>query len=702
MTRRFLIALLCLVLAAVVVHAENTRGFNAASVETDPDTGDLVGTGNARLTYEGGVLTADQIRYNVDKQIATARGHVALTREAQRLLADEIIYNLSDKTYKVTRLRLGQFPLYVSGDQVTSSAKEIVVNNAHLSYHEPGFLVPTLAAEKLTVIPGDKIRADHASLGLGSTPIIPFHHLDQSVNDPLFSHMSAKVGFRKSLGAFADIGLHLPVAPGVKAGGDVGFYSDRGLLFGPSGTYKLNNGDQQDIGSLTTGYINDHGEKETDVLNRSIHDNRGFLQWDHERTYLSENTTIISELNYWSDSGVVRDFRPSEFFPVQQPDSFVDVTAARANTVSSLFLRVQLNTYYHVQQRLPEFRFDLLPTTIGNGFYERFNASAASLRERQFSIDTGVWTTAPTVKSNRLDAFYALSRPIVPREWLVIDPVAGGRITHYLDAIDGKSTYTRALGEIGVDASLRASGTYNYKNERWGIDGIRHLVTPKLSYRYIPSADKGQRYIPVIDNHVFDTSLPTLELGDQRSIDDLSATNTLRIGLDNTFQTRDKTYGSRDLLTLNIAQDFRFHRQPDVKDSSEVHTGVSFMPATWMEFDVYNSFTPQNFTGRELNTRFAIHDGTVWSLSISNHYLNLDQNQIEEYIGEGRYRFNEVYQAVARLHYDARKSRFNERSIALRQNIDNIWSVQYGVSYYEGRKRESNFGFSLEIRLTGF
>ena len=118
-----------------------------------------------------------------------------------------------------------------------------------------------------------------------------------------------------------------------------------------------------------------------------------------------------------------------------------------------------------------------------------------------------------------------------------------------------------------------------------------------------------------------------------------------------------------------------------------------------MQFDVYNSFAPQNLTLRELNTRFAIHDGAVWSLSLSNHYL---QHQIDEYITEGRYRINEVYQTVARLHYDARKNRFNERSIALRQNLDNVWTVQYGVSLYECRSRESNFGFSIEVRLAGF
>jgi LPS-assembly protein len=698
-TRRFLTALFLLALATAFAHASSLPELSAASTDTDPATGDQVFKGNARLDYDGAVLFGDQIRYNVEKQTATARGHVSLTKGVQRLLADEIIYRLADKTYTVNRLRFGQYPLYASGDQVSGTPAGMELHHASLAYHEPGFFVPTLTAGKLTVIPGDRIVAEQAWLGFGATTAIPFHRLDQSVNDPLISHMTAKIGYSKSLGAFADLGLHLPVAPGVKFGGDAGFYTARGLLLGPSGTYDVTSPDQEDIGSLKTGYINDHGDKKTDILDRPIHDNRGFIQWEHERTYLSQNVTVINELNYWSDSSVVRDFRGNEFYPVQQPDSFIDATATRTNTVTSLFIRAQPNTYYHVQQRLPEFNFALLPTAIGNGFYERFDASAVALRERQFSLDNDVLTTAPTIKSNRLDAFYSLSRPIVPREWLVIDPVAGARVTHYLDAVDGKSTYTRVLGEVGADASLRASAVYDYKNEAWGIDGIRHLITPKLSYRYIPSADKGKPYIPQIDDRVFDTSLPPLELGDQRNIDDLSATNTLRLGLDNTFQTRDKTYGSRDLLTLNIAQDFRFHRVAGVKDSSEIHTGVSFMPANWMQFDVYNSFAPQTFTARELNTRFAIHDGAVWSLSLSNQYL---QHQIDEYTTEGRYRINEVYQVIGRLTYDGRKSRFNERTIGLRQNINNLWTVQYNVHTYAGNTREGNFGFSVEVRLAGF
>jgi len=714
--RRFLPILFCLSLATAVAQTQNMRGFNAASVATDPQTGDMVGTGNARLEYEGLLLTADEIRFNSNDQVATARGHVVLTvdsslsfasasgreiapKGAKRLLADEIVYRIKEKSFHGTRLRLGEYPLYISGGQIDGLSNDIVLNNATLFYHEPGPFSPTLTAEKIRIIASDKVVADKARLGIGSTSIIPFHSITQTVNDPIISHMTAKIGYKKSLGAFADLGLHLPISPGVKFGGDVGLYTARGLLFGPSGTYNMVENDHQVIGSLKTGYISDHGDKQTDILNRPIHSNRGFVQWQDEHTSLTHNTSMVTQLNYWSDSGITRDFRPNEFYPVQQPDSFVDINTTRDNDVSSLFFRVQPNTYYHVQQRLPELRSDHLPTVIGNNFYSRGSFSLAALREREFTMNgDGTYTTAPTVKSNRLDWVYSLSRPIVPRDWLVIDPVAAGRFTQYFDAVNGKSSYSRFLGELGVDASLRGSGVYNYKNEQWDIDGIRHLITPKLSYRYIPAADKGQRYIPQIDDRVFDTALPTLELADQRNIDDLSPTNVIRLGIDNTFQTRDKTYGSRDLLTLNIAGDYRFHRNPGEKDVSSIHTGFSLTPVRWMRFDVYNSFSPQDYTTRELNTGLTVLDGSIWSLSLSNHYL---QHQIDEYITEGRYRLNEAFQAVARLHYDARKNRFNERSVALRQNLDNIWTIQYGVNYYEGRKRESNFGFSVEVRLVG-
>ena len=51
----------------------------------------------------------------------------------------------------------------------------------------------------------------------------------------------------------------------------------------------------------------------------------------------------------------------------------------------------------------------------------------------------------------------------------------------------------------GIEAALRASGTFDYRNPTWKIDGLRHLMTPRLSYRSIPGAERGRAWIPRID-----------------------------------------------------------------------------------------------------------------------------------------------------------------------------------------------------------
>ena len=228
---------------------------------------------------------------------------------------------------------------------------------------------------------------------------------------------------------------------------------------------------------------------------------------------------------------------------------------------------------------------------------------------------------------------------------------------------------------------------------------MRHLLTPRMTYRYIPEAGKGAGHIAAIDRRTFATYLPPLGLGDQRNLDGLTATNTLRFGFDNTLQTRDPVYGSRDLLTLNLANDFRFRRAPGERDVSAVHTELSLAPAAWVSIDLYQSFAPQNFTLREFNSGITLRDGAVWSARFSNNFL---RGEIQDYQLDARVRLNETYDALTRLHYDARKRRFNEQAYGLSQNLGNTWLVSYIISLYSGPRRESHFGLNVQIQARGF
>jgi LPS-assembly protein len=279
--------------------------------------------------------------------------------------------------------------------------------------------------------------------------------------------------------------------------------------------------------------------------------------------------------------------------------------------------------------------------------------------------------------------------------------MAGARVTHYADTVGAVTAggYTRTLGEVGFDTALRASGTFDYQNAQWDINGLRHLFTPRLSYRYIPEADRGRARIPQIDRQTFSTYLPPLGLGETRNIDALRATNTLRLAFDNTLQTRDATYGSRDLLTLNVATDFRFKRAPGERDVSVVQTEAAFAPAHWLQVDAFSQLIPQTAKVQEFNSGVTLHDGNAWSLRFSNNFL---RGEIQDYHIDGQARLNERFDALARLSYDARTRRFNEQAYGLVQNLDHAWRVSYVVSVYSGPRRESHFGLNVQIEALGF
>jgi LPS-assembly protein len=733
---RRLALLTAVALAASLAHAQD-RDLNISSdlSTTDVKTNEQVLTGHARVTDGITLLTADEIRVSVPKgEILTAIGNVVYTKEDGRLLADRLTLDRSKQTFSAQKVRFGAFPYYAEAESAEGSFKEITFLKATVSYGEPGRWQPTARADKVIYAPHQRLRTENGMAGIGSAQPVPFPKFQQDLkqNQSLLSLASFNGGYRSSLGAFVEAGIHLPASERFRVGGDLGIYSNRGILFGPGGSY--GGGEDSTVnGYFRSGYINDHGEKKTDVLGFPVPEDRGYIEWQHQQK-LGEHFELTAQLNYWSDSEILRDFRPRAFYPVQTPDNFVEAVYTGKNYFISAFGRFQPNNFNLVQERLPEIRFDLLPTTIGNGFVERFNASFAILRERvpsempygygyalrseQIAYAYGL-TPSTTLsnpysyyrpyvwlpqKSNRLDAYYSISRPFKKDDWFSFTPILGGRVTSYLD--DSLSSlgreWTRTLGEVGFDAALSMSGTFDYKNEQWKINGLRHLFSPKLSYR---SINGDTLPIPLsttyaIDRSAFSTYLQPLGLGDRRNIDDLQATNVLRVGFDNTLQTRDENYGSRDLLTLNVAGDFFIDKRRYARGSTSlIHTELAAAPTRWLSLNIYENFDPNRIKLQEFNSGLTLHDADAWSVRFSNNYL---RTQINDFQLDGRFRINETYEALTRLHYDVRKRRFNEQAYGVTQNLGNTWLVSYIVTLYSGPRRESHFGLNVQIAARAF
>jgi len=361
-----------------------------------------------------------------------------------------------------------------------------------------------------------------------------------------------------------------------------------------------------------------------------------------------------------------------------------------------------------VQRRLPEIRFDGLPVEAGAGIYHRVNASIAVLE------DTSLKAPINTVNQvDRFDTYYGLTRPFTPSEWFAIKPVAGGRFTYYDQAQAPRSDYARGLAEAGFDAELQASSTYDYKNERWDIDGLRHVVKPYVSYRAIGNADQGSyTAIPAIDRTVFATGLQPLGLADRRDIDTLSKTNTLRLGVNNVVQTRDSTYASRNLAELDVSGDWRFDRTTGQDSFSAIQGQLTLIPAKWFSYDVYTNISPNDLTIEEINTGLTFKDAGVWSVRVGTNFLESStpssaslantKGGIGEYTLDTHYFINEVYEAILRLRYDELGGRFTYKAITLRQNIRNLWFINYELAFSEGDSRNGSTSIKVSVELANF
>jgi len=688
-TRRLALALaLALAVPRAFALVPGLPDTYADHVEGDLDTGIWTGRGNAWIKDGIVLVTADQIRYSEKTETVTADGRVTFTQGDRRLLADHLTYRRIDAYFTATNVRVGRYPFYIQGATAEGNRTQVVVHHARVTYGEPGPWQPTVRADTIIFEPGHYLRFLSSMVGVGSKDFFPIPRFNQNFGQAsALALLTFDVGYRSNLGGTLDIGFHPTVFPGAQLGGDLGIFTAHGVMLGPSGTYKSADGSDDLAGSLQSGYIHDFGNRFNDILGNPIQPNRAFVEWTH-RDQVTDNLSVDADVNYWSDSYVTRDFRLKDFDTVEMPDNYVESVYTGDDYFASVFTRFRPNSFAPVQERLPELSFDLAPTAIGGGFYERVETSAVSLAE---------WPPGgggQELASDRLDAFYSIERPINLTDWMTFTPVAGARITNYADTVGAAEPggYTRTLGEVGFDALMRSSGTFGYENPIWDIDGLRHLLTPHLNYRYIPDGNAGAQYIPDIDAQTFNTYLPPLDLGDLRSIDQLNSVNTLRVGVDNTLQTRDKTYGSRDLVTFDVDEDFNFTRSPGEPDVSDLHTKFAITPAPWLIYDVESIVAPKSMSLREYDSGLTIHDGDAWYLDLTSAFL---RHEDDDYNLDYRLRLTEVYQAVVAIEYGARQFRFNAIETGLVQNLANTWSIRYLVSWT--RLNREGGGFSIAL-----
>jgi len=673
----------------------------------DEDTAIMHATTNAKISDSNFEIDAQEIQFAQKTNTAKLLNDVRMTQERLRLVTNQADVNIKDTAFDATDVRLGSYPMFVAAKNLKANRNLVELKDASLYINEPAFASISANASEISYnSETDRLEMEDIVFKVGKVPFLylPSYGQDGLATPPFYFEL--QYGYNGDFGFFGRHDIYYNAFDEASIGMLFDFYTERSVLFGPATDYRYAGANTTLRGSLRTGYIYDTGDAEqldVDVLDRAITNrNRGFVDWRHKQTVF-EDLELTGVVNWWRDSETLRDFRPRDFYKNQVPDNFVEAVYYGDIYQASVFTRFAPNDWVQTQERLPEARFYMQPNDILNlGIYQNFYADLAYLREDD------ILGYSDTLTSTRADAYYGLQMPIAATKWLTISPVIGARVTYYNDSATSEDQYVRMLGQIGFDAQMNIWGTYDIKSETLDLDGLRHNLRPVMMYRYIPSASQGQNRIPQIDRDVF-TAYPTmLDLGMMRSTDELYDINTLRVGIENVFMTRNEGYGSRRIADLNFYQDFNFEKRPmratpyaNYKENffSDFYAGGNLYPAKWLALGLYSRIDPSNGHINEIDTYVRLFDADAASLWLGTAYMD---GQISQYWARVDYKLTENYRLRARWAYDARLSLFSEQIYSLWTRLGNSWSIEYMIAMRSGSNRENGFSCGVRVGLITF
>lgn len=699
---------------AGVAEAELRPELKADESNFDVATGDFIATGHAQVTYGDIVLTASEIRLNQKTFLAKAKGNVVITGKGMRLVGSEGSFNLRKRTVEFGDFRVGAPPWFASADKAEGTLDNLTLTNPRVYMGEPAKTSPTLRASSGSLLNQKTAKLDNPVVALGDGFGIPLPDLQRNfVDSGLRGRI--KAGYSGDLGLFLRPEVKTPLNETISFVGGVEAYTRRGVMVAPGADYAGATENGTYTGAIRSGWIHDLGGAERrgiDILGRPIDQDRGLALWTHQQEW-GNQSYLVSHLAWWSDSEVTRDYRWETYRSLPQPDSWAEFGNKVGNSgLFSVFIRTRADEFQPVVQRLPEIRYDLLPTQLGEtGIVQKGFLSGAYLRR---TYNDPIFYSALgdgfTQESARLDGYYGLEKTFTLSEWASLTPLTGARYTYdtptgdQRDLVPGsRNSYTRALGVVGADLRLKAYGTFDVKNEVWGVNGLRHLVEPIVSYRYYGGANS----LPLrpTGSGIEETPLglfeSEMELDRMRDTDTVANGHVVRAGVRNALQTRSTTGGSRDLAVLYVGQEYQPSQAGDEAylPWNSLFAEARLLPASFLEVGWSTRYSNAGGTFVMSNPYLTLKDGRRWRLTLANHYL---ADLYNDYVLRGEVNLNEAWSTGLRLRYDERGERWRDQTYFLRQTLDNTWRVEYRVTRSEGDAREDSFGFGVTVDLLTF
>jgi hypothetical protein len=199
-----------------------------------------------------------------------------------------------------------------------------------------------------------------------------------------------------------------------------------------------------------------------------------------------------------------------------------------------------------------------------------------------------------------------------------LSPFVMNEETYYNKDANGKSNPPRTVFYAGADTSTKFYRLYNLKSNFLNLDinGLRHVITPTLSYVY--------------------THAPTIRSSQLKQIDEIDAigrSSSVTLGLSNKLQTKRKGV-SVDFLDLWVTSAYNFYQfDPITNDKNhgslaDILIKLKLLPYAWVRFDADATYQPKQGNFSQVNYNFNFDFSKGRSLGLGQRYEYKGGNEI--------------------------------------------------------------------------
>jgi len=350
------------------------------SESTRMEGGLAIAEQNVIIRYGDTAIYCEYAQYNPDTRDVLLTGNVRIYKEGRLFTAERALYNLETKVLNTADFRGETHPFRFAGDSLsTFGSNAYLVKDGIFTTSDSSKPDYYLRARTVRIYPKDRVIFSNVTLFVGRTPVFWYPYLYQSLNaDTGFTFTP---GYTSVWGAYLLTRTVFPLMEGVSGTFRLDLYADRGVGIGfeahwgadrrsaspfAKATETKSEGRAREMksgenwGRFISYYIDDSnpGTNKTS-LGREPLDPQRYRISLQDRTYFTEDIYSTININKLSDKRFLQDFEESTFKENPNPDNLVAVTKWDENYSAILMARKQLNEDQDGTEKLPEFALDI-------------------------------------------------------------------------------------------------------------------------------------------------------------------------------------------------------------------------------------------------------------------------------------------------------------------------------------------------------